>query len=61
MMIITQDDIDKNIEYMNREICMICNDTGEVRDPVLFRWEPCKCKKEPKVVMKTVEWGEANE
>lgn len=58
MNIITQDDIDRDLEFMNRDICRFCNDTGQVRDPVLFRWVPCKCQKdEPKVVMKTIEHG----
>lgn len=61
MMIITQDDIDRDLEYMNRDICRYCNDTKEVRDPVLLRWIPCKCQSEPKEVKKQFEWGEANE
>lgn len=45
MMTITQDDIDRDLEYMNRDICRRCNDTQEVRDPVLLRWVDCVCKK----------------
>lgn len=61
MITITQDDIDRDLAHMNRDICYFCNDTGQVRDPVLFRWIPCKCQSEKKVKMKQFEWGDANE